>query len=489
MALGLISIMEKKKGNHKLEQWGKRMSKKPFQSTGNILIIDDDRYCLFFLTEILKLEAAKITAIESDNLAYGIAEEKDFDTIMINLEPKNKNDLAPVRFLKEINDQVPIIVVSNRSDVDFAMDVLRAGAFDYLTRPFNNLARVETAIQNAFIKRNNVRQAADLAETELMTYGLLSKNEKFKGISKIINQIAPLDINVLITGESGTGKELIARATHAQSSRKSGSFIAVNCGALPEGLIESLLFGHKKGAFTGAVASQAGYVEKAHRGTLFLDEVGELNPKTQVALLRFIQEHTFMRVGGDRQITSDARIIASTNRNLEDDVAQKRFREDLYYRLNVIHLKVPPLRERHDDILYLADHFAKRFCLKNNLSIRKILPEAANLLEQYNWPGNVRELENFMEGLMATLPVKTHNITARDILNYSEKIRAPRLQKNHIELSELSNQTYKQAMLQMEMIYLNSLLDKHQGNVAKAARAAGIHPITLHRKLRKFRNE
>ena len=188
-------------------------------------------------------------------------------------------------------------------------------------------------------------------------------------------------------------------------------------------------------------------------------------------------------------ITSDARIIASTNRNLEADVAQKRFRDDLYYRLNVVHLKAPPLRERHDDILYLADYFATRFCVKNDLPLPKIQPEAASLLEQYEWPGNVRELENFMEGLMATLPNTKRSIAAHDILKYSDAIRPPRVEENHIELKALSNQTHKEAMAKLETMYLKALLENHQGNVAKAARAAGIHPITLHRKLRKFRSK
>jgi len=460
---------------------------KPFQHPGPILVVEDDGYCHFFLTEILKLNGAEITVVNSGGTGvYELAQKKDFDIIIINFEAHSQKDLTPLRLLNEINNNVPIIAVSDRSDVDFALDVLRMGAFDYLTKPFNNLARVETAIKNAFIKRNNEKQEAVLAETELTTYGLLSKDEKFNQIIKTIHQISPLDITVLITGESGTGKELIARAIHTQSTRKAGPFIEVNCGALPDGLVESLLFGHKKGAFSGAVTTQIGYTEKAQGGTLFLDEVGELSPKTQVALLRFIQEHTFFRVGGDHQMTSDARIIASTNRNLEEDVIQKRFREDLYYRLNVVHIKVPPLRERLGDIIYLADYFAKRFCIKHNLPPRKISPKA--VLEQYHWPGNVRELENFMEGIMAMQPATAKEITASDILNYSKEIRPPHTEKtenNSFDLIILSTQPYKKAMVQLESIYLNALLDKHQGNVAKAARAAGMHPITLHRKLKK----
>jgi len=463
------------------------MSKKTSRNTKTVLVIEEDGYCNFFLTEILKLENVEIDTVTSNTLAYEKVQERNFDAIILSLENCSQKDLAPIRFLKDINDQAPLIVVSERSDVDFAVDVLRAGAFDFLTRPFNNIARVEVALQRAFDKRDSLLQAADLVHSELTSYGLLSKNEKFKEFTEIIHQIAPLDVNVLITGESGTGKELVARAIHAQSNRKEGPFVPVNCGALPEGLVESLLFGHQKGAFTGAVSSQPGYVEKAHEGTLFLDEVGELSPKTQVALLRFIQEHAFMRVGGNNLIVSDARIIASTNRNLETEVAQKRFREDLYYRLNVVHLKVPPLRERRDDILYLADYFGTRFCVKNDLPLRKFQPEAASLLEEYAWPGNVREVENFMEGLMATLPNTKRSITAQDVLKYSEPIRKPRLKKNQIDLEELSCQTHKQAMAKLEMLYLNALLEKHQGNVAKAARASGIHPITLHRKLKKLR--
>jgi len=453
----------------------------------HLLIIEDDGYCHFFLTQVLNLESTHITAVGSGTKAYETASENDIDAIMINFEALSQKGLSAVRILHGNNNRVPIIVVSDRENVDFALEVLRAGAFDYLTKPFNNVARVEKAIRNAFLERDSVLQATELAETELMTLGLLGKSKRIKDLQKIITQIAPLNVNVLITGESGTGKELIARAIHTQSSRKPDSFFAMNCGAMPEGLVESILFGHEKGAFTGADQSHAGYMEKAHGGTLFLDEVSELSPKGQVALLRFLEEHEFVRVGGVQTMTSDVRIIASTNRDLEEEVAKNRFRADLYFRLNVVTLKAPTLKERREDIIYLADYFARRFCLINNLHQRKLAPQAANLLEKYDWPGNVRELENLMEGIIATLPVNKNAITSKDILEYSERIREARGRDHQVTPDSLVGQTYKQAIVEFEKTYLKALLEKHQGNVAKAARDVDIHPVTLHRKLRKMR--
>jgi DNA-binding NtrC family response regulator len=391
-----------------------------------------------------------------------------------------------VNLIHEYDEHVPIIVVSERKDVDFAIEVLRSGAFDYLPKPFNNIARVEKAVYGALSYRESARQAADLAEKELASHGLIGESKRLKDLLCVVKQIGPLAVNVLISGESGTGKELIARAIHAQSTKKSGPFLAVNCGALPEGLIESLFFGHEKGAFTGAVQAHSGFVESVREGTLFLDEVGELSPRAQVVLLRFLQEHEFLRVGGSRTFTSDARIIASTNRNLEEDVEQNRFRADLYFRLNVVHLKVPPLRDRPEDLVLLANHFLRRFCLLNGLPEPKLSPQAAGLLERYDWPGNVRELENLVNGLMAVLPARKQNITAKDILDYSEKIRRGKVESRGPGLESIADRSYKQAKSEFEKAYLKALLEKHQGNVAKAARTAGIHPVTFHRKLREL---
>ena len=455
----------------------------------SLLIIEDDGYCSFFLSDILKLENVKPLAVKRGVKAFEMAHERDFAVVLLELETLSQRDLSQIRLLNEINDRVPIIVVSEHADVDHALNILRAGAFDYLTKPFNNLVRVETAIRNAIAKFESLGETASLDQSLFLNNGLLGKSKQFQDLNNIIQQISPLEVNVLITGESGTGKELFARSIHVQSKRKDKPFVAVNCGALPEELVESLLFGHEKGAFTGAANLHFGYVEQANEGTLFLDEVGELSPKTQVTLLRFIQDRKFARVGGSNELETDVRLIAATNRNLENEVHQKRFRTDLYYRLNVVHLKTPPLRERTEDILQLVEYFSKRFCLHNSLPLRKFSPPAIKLLEKYHWPGNVRELEHLMESLMAILPPKKLTVSARDLLDYSANFQKSRNRKEQEDEQPLAEQTHREAMESFEKQYLAAILEKYQGNVAQAAKFAGIHPVTLHRKLRKLKDK
>jgi len=457
-----------------------------------LLLIEQDGYLRFFLEEMLRFPPLSTVSVSDTAAACRVLGERDFDTVMMNLPAFTQAQISPVNLLVECNHQVPLIVVSDRSDVDFAVEVLRSGAFDYLTRPFNNIARVDSAILKSFMKHDQVRQAALLNKEESHPYGLRGNSKPLRELIGVINQIAPLNVSVLITGESGTGKELVARAIHGRSSRSGGPFFAVNCGALPEGLVESILFGHEKGAFTGAVSATRGFLEKSQGGTLFLDEVGELSPKGQVALLRFLEEREFVRVGGTKTISSDARVIASTNRDLEKEVAENRFRADVHFRLNVVHLKVPPLRERREDILNLAQYFIRRFCVSNAVPERTLSASAARLLERYEWPGNVRELENLMEGLMAILPTAHSIISDNDILAYSDKIKhstATRESKSsdRIPEFEFTEMRHQEALEQFEVVYLKGLLKAHGGNVTRAAKAAGIHPVTFHRKLRKFR--
>jgi len=454
-------------------------------SSPSLLLVEDDGYCQFFIKNVLQASDIRIETAERDSSLTDVAAANDFDAVVLSFRGISRNDLSMVNILHEDNPKSPVIAVSERAEVDFALEVLRAGAFDYLTRPFRNAARVQTALSNAFLESKRLRHAADPVEGKRMEHGMVGRSKLVLDILRRCRQIGPLNVNVLINGESGTGKELIARAIHAESGRRTAPFQAVNCGAIPEGLVESIFFGHEKGAFTGAVHSHAGIMEKADGGTVFLDEVGELSPKGQVALLRFMEDREFIRVGGTRARTSDVRIIAATNRNLEGDVEKSTFRADLYYRLNVVHFIAPSLRHRPEDILPLADFFLKRFCLRNNLRPIKISARAANVLAQYSWPGNVRELENLMEGLAATLPPNRGTLAAEDILEYSGKIKiglAAPDPRGH----PLHEKTFKEAQAAFEIQYLQGLLKKFKGNVARAARHADIHPVTLHRKLKKF---
>jgi len=453
-----------------------------------ILVIESDGYCRFFFDEVLRQGDLSIVIAADTVSGSRMLGERDFDAVMVNLPTFSQSQLASVSILAQGNCRVPVIAVSERFEVDFAVEVIRSGAFDYLTKPFNNIARLESSLREAFAKRDRAREAAHLNQEEVQSHGLMGSSKPLRELLEVINQIASLNVSVLITGESGTGKELVARAIHVRSNRSSGPFFAVNCGALPEGLVESMLFGHEKGAFTGAVTASPGFLEKSRGGTLFLDEVGELSPKAQVTLLRFLEEREFLRVGGTKTLHSDARIIASTNRDLEREVAEHRFRADVHFRLNVVHLKVPPLRKRKDDIINLARYFMKKFSLSNAVPVRTLSPEAARVLERYDWPGNVRELENLMEGLMAILPSSTQTISDRDIFAYSDKIRRFAGESGSEQsISSLANLTHREAVEQFETTYLRAVLDAHDGNVTRAAKAADIHPVTFHRKLRKLK--
>lgn len=459
--------------------------RKPFGAR-RLLLIEDDEYCRFFLEQVLKIEPVDVSTISDPAEAYEMVEEADFDAIILDVRGFDRFETATLASLRQRNRQIPIIVACDRSDVEVAIKALRGGALDYLTKPFTNIARVERAIERAFSTRDRARDTARLGERELRSHGLIGESKCLRDLVAIIKQIAPLNVTVLVTGPSGTGKELVARSIHAQSNRSSGPFFAVNCGALPDGLVESIFFGHEKGSFTGATQSHQGFMEKADGGTLFLDEVSELSTKAQVTLLRFLEEREFVRVGGSKTLTSDVRIVAASNRNLDEEVAAKRFRADLNFRLNVVHVKVPLLRERRDDIVRLANHFVTRFCLANKIASRSISSNAARVLERYDWPGNVRELENLMDGLVATLPAQKQIITSRDILDYADKIKKAHHKEKDSDFGPLMHSKLKEAMEGFERLYLKELLKRHQGNVTRAAKSAGIHPVTLHRKLTKL---
>lgn len=364
-----------------------------------ILIVDDEKDMRGFLEIMLRKEGFEAESREDAAAALDYFREKPFDLVISDVKMPGMGGLEFLKALKELDPEVLVIMITAYASVETAIEAMKAGAVDYFTKPFN-IEEVKLNINKALrlrkLEKENRRLKKDL-KTKYSFSNLIGDSPRMKEIYSLIVSIAGTKTNVFITGESGTGKELAARAIHYESERKDAPFVAINCGAIPENLLESELFGYQKGAFTGAVANKAGLAEQADGGTLFLDELTELPLHLQVKLLRFIQERNFRRVGGNTDMTVDIRVIAASNRDLEAEVKAGRFREDLFYRLNVIRINLPPLRERTEDIPMLARHFMNKYCAALGKEIKKLSEEALTLLLEHDFSGNVRELENIME--------------------------------------------------------------------------------------------
>ncbi len=364
-----------------------------------VLIVDDEESLREFLEIMLKREGYEITTAENGDVALKHLAKKSFDVVITDLQMPKIHGMQVLAKAKEIDSEMVVIVITAFGSTESAVEAMKLGAYDYITKPFK-IDEIKLVIKKALEKRVLSRENI-LLKKELgskYTFGnLIGSAPSMLKIYDLISRVCETKTNVLITGESGTGKELVAKAVHYNGPLKDKPFVTVNCGAIPDTLIESELFGHKKGSFTGAIADKMGLFEVANGGTIFLDEIGEIPLQTQVKLLRVLQEKTFKRVGSTEDITVNVRIIAATNKDLMHEVSQGRFREDLYYRLNVIHIQLPPLRERKEDIPILAQHFLEKYNKQLDKDIKKISKEAMDALSSYDYPGNVRELENIIE--------------------------------------------------------------------------------------------
>ena len=368
-----------------------------------ILVVDDEESMRQLLEIALGKDGHRITVAASGGKACELIDKGSFDLVISDIKMPDMSGVEVLRYVKETDPGIPVIMVTAYASAETAVEALRLGAYDYLTKPFK-IDELKANIRNALEKRSLKEQVVHLKRELKHKHGLdnlLGRSSKMLELFEHIRAVAITSSTVLITGESGTGKELAARAIHVGSPRASEQFVSINCGAVPEGLLESELFGHLRGSFTGAITNHKGLFEVAHRGTIFLDEIAEMSPTMQVKLLRVLQEKRVRRIGSTGEIEIDVRILAATNKNLEQGVEDKSFREDLYYRLNVIPIHLSPLRDRRDDVPLLAEHFLVKARESMGRNITKIADEAVALLTAYDWPGNVRELENVIERAVA----------------------------------------------------------------------------------------
>ncbi len=383
-----------------------------------ILVVDDENSMREFLEIMLSKEGYHVAAAAGGLEAVDLLKKEDFDLVITDIRMKGVDGLEVLKKCKELHPNTVVIMISAYASTSTAVEAMKWGAYDYLPKPFK-LREIKGVIRDALATvqaQGGPEKAVKDKPSAPLYHGIVGESQEIKKILELIPRIAAATSNVLITGESGTGKELIAKAIHRESPRMEKPFITVNCGSVPETLMESELFGHKKGAFTGATATRSGLFEAADGGTLFLDEIAEITPPVQVKLLRAVQEKTFKMVGGSEELSVDVRIISATNRDLECEVMEGNFREDLYYRLNVINIHMPPLRERSDEIPLLAQHFLEKYGEIMGKDIRKISSFALDILKSYNFPGNIRELENIIERSVA---LESSNIVLPDSLTLS----------------------------------------------------------------------
>ena len=452
----------------------------------HLLIVDDDAGHLATLQTIARSWGYRVSVAEDGMIAVEMAKGQPFDLILMDVRMAALNGIEALRQIKTYNPAIPVLIMTAYSSVASAVEALKAGAYDYLTKPldFETLhLTVERAMEHTHLKDEN-RQLKEKLQREFDLQNIIGTSPPMKALLDMVAMVAPSEATVLITGESGTGKELVARSIHYNSGRRTAPFVIVNCAALAETLLESELFGHERGAFTGADKRREGRFRQADGGTLFLDEIGETSPGMQAKLLRVLQEREIQRVGGDETLTVDVRILAATNRDLENEVQQGKFREDLFYRLNVVTVEIPPLKARHEDIPLLAQHFLKRFAARNRKAVKGFTPQAMDLLLKHDWPGNVRELENAVE--RAVILLSGDYITDRELpLSITQNVT--RNSTEPIAVKDAGGlPTGAQSLADVEKDVILATLSETGGNKSETARRLGINRKTLHLKLKRY---
>jgi len=450
-----------------------------------ILVADDEKSMREFLEIMLRKEGYRVTLASNGEEAVRWAEREIFDLALLDIRMPKVDGLSALKKIKTLSPETVVIVITAFASADTAIRAMKEGAYDYITKPFK-VDEIKLIIRNALEKKNLEKENLLLKQVVQERYhfgNIVGQSPKMLELYRLLEKVAPTKTNILITGESGTGKELVAKAIHYNSPRKDKPFVTLNCGAIPESLIESELFGHMKGAFTDAVSTKKGLFEVADEGTIFLDEISELPLMMQVKLLRVIQDKEFKRVGGTEDIRVDVRIISATNKDLEEAVREKRFREDLFYRLNVIQIKLPPLRERKEDIPLLADHFLKKYCEELGKSITRISPEALQFLMNYDFPGNVRELQNIIERAVA---LETGSqLSLENLSSYLENQLPAKKGAFDIDLPEEGIDLEK-VVADLEKMLLLKALDRAKGVKKKAAELLRINFRSMRYRLDKY---
>ena len=442
-----------------------------------ILVVDDEQVHRYMLCSMFKEWGWKCVEADDGKTAVEAVQKFSYDAVLMDVRMARMDGMEAFSRIHATHPALPVIIMTAYSSVDAAVEAIKHGAYDYLTKPLD-FDRLRLTLERAVDRKQVEERKQEITESTLeqKSTKIIGGSPLMDELLEMISYVAPTEATVLINGESGTGKELVAAELHQNSDRSEKPFVKVNCAALAESLLESELFGHEKGAFTGADKRREGKFVQAEGGTLFLDEIGETSQSMQVKMLRVLQEHELQRVGGEETIHTDARIIAATNRDLEEEVRAGNFREDLYYRLNVVTVTVPPLRDRQDDIPLLVDHFVRKFAEKNRREVAGVTPECMAMLSAYSWPGNVRELENAIE--RGVILMRGEHLT--------EKSLPLPIQKQFKEKEESTESGTSTSLQAQEKSLILKTLEETDGNKSEAARRLGITRKTLQNKLNKY---
>jgi two-component system nitrogen regulation response regulator NtrX len=446
-------------------------------SMKSVLVVDDERSVRDSITMILEYEKFVVQTAENGPASVEKVESGDFDLVLLDIKMPGEDGLKILRRLRQSHPDLPVVMISGHGTIETAVEATRLGAYDFLQKPLDR-EKLLIVVRNATEQHRLISEYRQMKEAVEGKDVILGGSPKIKEVLAAIERVAPTDVRVLITGENGTGKELVAKAIHRRSKRNAKALVEVNCAAIPNELIESELFGHERGAFTGAVGQRTGKFELADGGTLFLDEIGDMSLNAQAKVLRALEEGKIERVGGIKQIPVDVRVIAATNKNLAEQIRQNAFREDLYHRLSVIPIRVPPLRERREDIPLLATAFADEICRRNGIPVKRFSGEALRVLQTMEWSGNVRELRNTVERMVI--------MSAGDVIEASILEPAGTGGKNAWDDLLSRGGSFQEFKDRAEAAFIKKQLERYSWNISRTAEALGIQRSHLYNKIRKY---